>query len=116
MIEKERIIPRIILILQALLRRLPLNHPKLHMITEELGKRMAGFKGGEGSRLHFKLFRPQKILHPPRSQNPLQRQLFSNRHSTHHNQIHPQYRNQIPRWHCLFRPYLQSTYSNKRWY
>jgi hypothetical protein len=45
MIEKERIIPRIILILQALLRRLPLNHPKLHMISEELGKRMAGFKG-----------------------------------------------------------------------
>ncbi|WGG45099.1 nuclease-related domain-containing protein [Rossellomorea sp. DA94] len=45
MIEKERIIPRNILILQALIRRLPLNHPKLYLIKDELGKRMAGFKG-----------------------------------------------------------------------
>ena len=45
MIEKERTIPRIILILQALLRRLPLHHPKITVISEELGKRMAGFKG-----------------------------------------------------------------------
>ncbi|MCA1065064.1 nuclease-related domain-containing protein [Rossellomorea sp. AcN35-11] len=45
MIEKERILPRTILILQALLRRLPHNHPKLTMISEELGKRKAGFKG-----------------------------------------------------------------------
>ncbi|MGD6848734.1 nuclease-related domain-containing protein [Rossellomorea aquimaris] len=65
MIEKERIIPRIILILQALLRRLPLNHPKLHMITEELGKRMAGFKGETALDYSLSFLDPKKyfILH-----------------------------------------------------
>ncbi|MFI8688204.1 nuclease-related domain-containing protein [Rossellomorea sp. NPDC077527] len=47
MIEKERSIPRIILSLQALLRRLPPQHPKRTVIIEELGKRMAGYKGEE---------------------------------------------------------------------
>ncbi|MBN8193656.1 NERD domain-containing protein [Bacillus sp. NTK074B] len=47
MVEKERSIPRIILILQALLRRLSPQHPKRTVISEELGKRMAGFKGEE---------------------------------------------------------------------
>ncbi len=45
MIEKERVMPRMILMLQALLRRLPLNHPKKQLISDELGKRMAGYKG-----------------------------------------------------------------------
>ncbi|MGD6959548.1 nuclease-related domain-containing protein [Rossellomorea aquimaris] len=65
MIEKERIIPRIILILQALLRRLPLNHPKLHMISEELGKRMAGFKGETALDYTLSFLDPKKyfILH-----------------------------------------------------
>lgn len=60
MIEKERIIPRIILILQALLRRLPLNHPKLPMISEELGKRMAGFKGETALDYTLSFLDPQK--------------------------------------------------------
>ncbi|MFC7785780.1 nuclease-related domain-containing protein [Rossellomorea sp. GCM10028870] len=65
MIEKERIIPRIILILQALLRRLPLNHPKLLLISEELGKRMAGFKGEKALDYTLSFLDPKKyyILH-----------------------------------------------------
>ncbi|WP_044338229.1 nuclease-related domain-containing protein [Rossellomorea aquimaris] len=65
MIEKERIMPRIILILQALLRRLPLNHPKLHMISEELGKRMAGFRGEKALDYTLSFLDPKKyyILH-----------------------------------------------------
>ncbi|MGM0753740.1 MAG: nuclease-related domain-containing protein [Bacillota bacterium] len=65
MIEKERIIPRIILILQALLRRLPLHHPKLHMISEELGKRMAGYKGEKALDYTLSFLDPKKynILH-----------------------------------------------------
>lgn len=65
MIEKKRIIPRIILILQALLRRLPLNHPKLPMISEELGKRTAGFKGETALDYTLSFLDPKKyyILH-----------------------------------------------------
>ncbi|WP_374054826.1 nuclease-related domain-containing protein [Rossellomorea sp. FM04394] len=65
MIEKKRIIPRIILILQALLRRLPLHHPKLHMISEELGKRMAGYKGEKALDYTLSFLDPKKynILH-----------------------------------------------------
>ncbi|RBP05515.1 nuclease-related domain-containing protein [Rossellomorea aquimaris] len=65
MIEKERIIPRIILILQALFRRLPPNHPKLLMISEELGKRMAGFKGEKALDYSLSFLDPKEyyILH-----------------------------------------------------
>ncbi|MGD6817208.1 nuclease-related domain-containing protein [Metabacillus sp. 113a] len=45
MIAKPRKTPLYILKLQALLRRLPPSHPKVPQITEELTKRMAGFKG-----------------------------------------------------------------------
>ncbi len=45
MIIKERHIPLAILKLEALLRRLPSNHSKIPQIKDELGKRMAGFKG-----------------------------------------------------------------------
>lgn len=45
MILKERNMPLLILQLEALLRRLPPLHPKIPLIKEELGKRMAGYKG-----------------------------------------------------------------------
>ncbi|WP_191090789.1 nuclease-related domain-containing protein [Niallia endozanthoxylica] len=45
MIVKQRKIPLTILKLQALLRRLPSNHIKVPIITEDLKKRMAGYKG-----------------------------------------------------------------------
>ncbi|TMU84445.1 NERD domain-containing protein [Bacillus sp. BHET2] len=65
MIEKERTIPRILLILQALLRRLPLNHPKIPQISEEIGKRMAGFKGEKSLDYPLSFLEPKKyfILH-----------------------------------------------------
>lgn len=45
MIIKTREIPRIILQLEALLNRLPQNHPKIPQIIEDLNIRNAGFKG-----------------------------------------------------------------------
>ncbi|WP_264196046.1 nuclease-related domain-containing protein [Metabacillus niabensis] len=45
MILKEREITRIILQLEGLLFRLPHQHSKLSLITEEVNKRRAGFKG-----------------------------------------------------------------------
>ena len=45
MIVKKREVPRRILQLQALLRRLPVGHPKISEIREQLSKRLAGYKG-----------------------------------------------------------------------
>lgn len=45
MVIKERTIPLVVLILEALCRRLPLNYPKYQQILEELGRRHAGYKG-----------------------------------------------------------------------
>lgn len=45
MLIKERKIPLVILILEALCRRLSPNHPKYQEIQEELGRRRAGFQG-----------------------------------------------------------------------
>lgn len=45
MILKERKIPLLIRKTEALLRRLPANHPKIPIINEELNKRLAGYKG-----------------------------------------------------------------------
>ncbi|PLS02590.1 nuclease-related domain-containing protein [Neobacillus cucumis] len=45
MIIKERKIPLVILILEALCRRLSTNHPKYKEIQEELGRRRAGYQG-----------------------------------------------------------------------
>lgn len=45
MIIKERKVPEIVKILEALKRRLPANHPKYHVIVEEHFKRKAGYKG-----------------------------------------------------------------------
>ncbi|WP_246941137.1 nuclease-related domain-containing protein [Bacillus pinisoli] len=45
MIIKERKTPIEILRLEALLRRIPKNHPKIHHIEESLKKRKAGYQG-----------------------------------------------------------------------
>ncbi|MED4224210.1 nuclease-related domain-containing protein [Neobacillus cucumis] len=45
MLIKERKVPLVILILEALCRRLPQNHPNYHEIQEELGRRRAGYQG-----------------------------------------------------------------------
>ncbi|MCM3566931.1 nuclease-related domain-containing protein [Neobacillus mesonae] len=47
MIGKERGIPIVIFILEAILRRLPKNHVKYPIITEDLDRRWAGFRGEE---------------------------------------------------------------------
>jgi hypothetical protein len=44
MLIKERDFPLFVQILQALLRRLPSNHPKVPLIQENLAKSIAGFK------------------------------------------------------------------------
>ncbi|PGV66606.1 nuclease [Bacillus cereus] len=45
MIVKERKMPVYLLQLDALLRRLPIHHPKRNMVAENLAKFMAGYKG-----------------------------------------------------------------------
>lgn len=45
MVKKARVIPLRILILEALLRRLPANHPSRSKIEEDLIRRKAGFSG-----------------------------------------------------------------------
>lgn len=47
MIMKKRSIPLVILILQALLRRLPKKHPKRTLVMEELSKRERGYQSEE---------------------------------------------------------------------
>jgi Nuclease-related domain len=45
LVSKKRSIPLKILILIALLRRLPKNHPKRPHIVKELARRTAGYQG-----------------------------------------------------------------------
>ncbi|WHY84940.1 nuclease-related domain-containing protein [Neobacillus novalis] len=45
MVIKERTIPLVLLVLEALCRRLPLNYPKYQQIVEEMGRRRAGYQG-----------------------------------------------------------------------
>lgn len=59
MIIKERKIPIRILMLEALERRLPLNHSKTGKIKEDLAKRKAGFHGEESLDYYLKKL-PQK--------------------------------------------------------
>ncbi|MCL6574126.1 MAG: NERD domain-containing protein [Bacillus sp. (in: Bacteria)] len=65
MVIKERKIPLIILILEALCRRLPLNYPKYQQILEELGRRQAGYKGEKSLDYYFRSLSSEKymILH-----------------------------------------------------
>ena len=65
MIIKERTKPLIMLILEALLRRLPSSHQKYQQILDELGRRQAGYLG-EKSLDYYYLDLPQHkymILH-----------------------------------------------------
>lgn len=54
MLSRERQIPLIILKLQALLRRLPQNHPKRAKIKENLSRWIAGYKGEESLDYYLK--------------------------------------------------------------
>ncbi|WP_338778391.1 nuclease-related domain-containing protein [Metabacillus sp. FJAT-52054] len=60
MIIKKRKSPLIILKLQALQRRLPDNHPKVPQITEELKKRMAGYRGELAADYQLSLYSQDK--------------------------------------------------------
>jgi hypothetical protein len=62
LIAKERTIPLIILILEALLRRLPMSHSKYQQISEELGRRHAGYKGEEHLDFYYRSLPKEKYL------------------------------------------------------
>ncbi|KLT16161.1 hypothetical protein AA980_19565 [Neobacillus vireti] len=62
MVIKERTIPLVILILQALCRRLPLNYPKYQQILEELGRRQAGYQGEVALDYYLRLLPIDKYL------------------------------------------------------
>jgi hypothetical protein len=62
LIAKHRTTPLIILILVALLRRLKLNHPKYQQISEELGRRQAGYQGEESMDFHYRSLSPNKYI------------------------------------------------------
>jgi hypothetical protein len=65
LIIKKRTIPLIILILEALCRRLPRNHPKYQQILDELGRRNAGYQGELSLDYYFRSLPNEKymILH-----------------------------------------------------
>jgi hypothetical protein len=60
MIKKERKIPIIILQYEALLRRIPANHPKRPYILEELAKRKAGYNGENSIDYHLAMIDQKK--------------------------------------------------------
>ncbi|PGY10046.1 NERD nuclease [Bacillus sp. AFS031507] len=62
LIIKARTIPLVILILEALCRRLPLNYPKYQQILEELGRRHAGYKGEVSLDYYLRLLSIDKYL------------------------------------------------------
>lgn len=62
MIQKKRTIPLKILILEVLLRRLPLSDPRRPQITEELSRRKAGFKGEQSLDFYFSKLDERKIM------------------------------------------------------
>ncbi|MCA1318683.1 NERD domain-containing protein [Bacillus tianshenii] len=62
MIKKPLEIPLIILILEALLRRIAKDHPKRSLIEQDLAKRMAGYKGELSMKYHLTFLDPQKHL------------------------------------------------------
>ncbi|NHC41624.1 NERD domain-containing protein [Bacillus sp. MM2020_1] len=65
MIMKERTKPLVMLILEALLRRLPYSHKKYQQILEELGRRQAGYIGEKSLDYYYRELPHQKymILH-----------------------------------------------------
>ncbi|MFJ7727167.1 nuclease-related domain-containing protein [Neobacillus sp. NPDC097160] len=62
MVIKERTIPLVLLILEALCRRLPLNYPKYQQIIEELGRRRAGYQGEVALDYYLRLLPIDKYL------------------------------------------------------
>ncbi|MFD0829887.1 NERD domain-containing protein [Neobacillus sp. M.A.Huq-85] len=62
MIVKERTIPLKILILAAILRRLPPNHAKYQQILDELGRRQAGYEGEQSLDFYYRELPKQKYL------------------------------------------------------
>ncbi|MEH7076423.1 nuclease-related domain-containing protein [Neobacillus drentensis] len=65
MIIKDRTKPLVLLILEALLRRLPNSHPKHQQISDELGRRQAGYTGEKSLDYYYRELPHQKymILH-----------------------------------------------------
>ena len=65
LVVKERLIPYRILILEAILRRLPLSHQKYQLLLEELGRRKAGYEGEVSLDYYFRHLPNDKywILH-----------------------------------------------------
>jgi hypothetical protein len=65
LIRKKRTIPLTILILQALLRHLPISHQKRQQISDELGRRWAGYQGEVALDYHLRSLPEKKymILH-----------------------------------------------------
>ncbi|WP_026567949.1 nuclease-related domain-containing protein [Bacillus sp. UNC41MFS5] len=65
MVIKERTKPLILLILEALLRRLPHSHPKYQQILDEHGRRQAGYIGEKSLDYYYRELPHQKymILH-----------------------------------------------------
>ena len=65
MLIKERKVPLVILILEALCRRLAPNHPNFQEIKEELGRRWAGYHGEVAFDYYLKYLPKEKymILH-----------------------------------------------------
>ena len=71
MVVKERNIPMKIQKLEALLRRIPITHPKRALMEEELAKSRAGYRGEQSLDYHFS-FLPDKqylMLHDLRLSN-----------------------------------------------
>lgn len=62
LIEKPRTIPLRILILAALLRRLPLSHSNYQLILEEYKRRLAGYQGEESLDYYFRSLPAKKYL------------------------------------------------------
>jgi len=62
LIIKERSIPLRLLILQALLRRLPLSHEKYQQISEEAGRRSAGYQGEKALDYYYRSLPQQKYM------------------------------------------------------
>ncbi|MBD1380198.1 nuclease-related domain-containing protein [Metabacillus arenae] len=71
MIVKERRIPLKVQKLEALLRRLPMNHPKRKKVEEELSKNIAGYRGEESLNYHLSFLSKYKhnIFHDLRLQD-----------------------------------------------
>ncbi|MDQ6600141.1 nuclease-related domain-containing protein [Bacillus salipaludis] len=62
MLVKERTIPLKILILSAILRRIPLSHARYQQISDELGRRQAGYEGEQSLDFYYRELPKLKYL------------------------------------------------------